>query len=177
MTTGQKIAKLRRERGMTQDGLADALGVSRQAVSKWESDAAFPETEKLVRLSRLLECSIDYLLKPEDEPAQEKSDAASERGGAVAVGFFSAGALAVAQFVAVGDYAFAAVPIGKTVSSGGALYNFYMAVSQMPPFSRVGYYEGGAFVEGEAALARAITELVPPFLRPLAELFASYRIY
>ena len=39
------------------------------------------------------------------------------------------------------------------------------------------YYEGGAFVEGEAALARAITELVPPFLRPLAELFASYRIY
>lgn len=62
-------------------------------------------------------------------------------------------------------------------SSGGALYNFYMAVSQLPPFSRVGYYEGGAFVEGEAALARAITELVPPFLRPLAELFASYRIY
>lgn len=59
----------------------------------------------------------------------------------------------------------------------GALYNFYMAVSQLPPFSRVGYYEGGAFVEGEAALARAITELVPPFLRPLAELFASYRIY
>ena len=196
MTTGQKIARLRRERGMTQDGLADALGVSRQAVSKWESDAAFPETEKLVRLSRLLECSIDYLLKQEDEPAQEKPDAASERGGAaglflalgavalgfiaygaVAVGFFSAGALAVAQFVAVGDYAFAAVPIGKTVSSGGALYNFYMAMSQLPPFSRVGYYEGGAFVEGEAALARAITELVPPFLRPLAELFASYRIY
>lgn len=52
-----------------------------------------------------------------------------------------------------------------------------MAVSQLPPFSRVGYYEGGAFVEGEAALARAIKELVPPFLRPLAELFASYRIY
>ena len=86
MTTGQKIARLRRERGMTQDGLADALGVSRQAVSKWESDAAFPETEKLVRLSRLLECSIDYLLKQEDEPAQEKSDAASERGGAAGQG-------------------------------------------------------------------------------------------
>ena len=97
--------------------------------------------------------------------------------GAVALGFFSAGALAVAQFVAVGDYAFAAVPIGKTVSSGGSLYNFYMAVFQMPPFSQVGYYEDGAFVEGEAALARAIKELVPPFLRPLAELFASYRIY
>ena len=82
-----------------------------------------------------------------------------------------------ARRIPPGDYAFAAVPIGKTVSSGGALYNFYMAVSQLPPFSRVGYYEGSAFVEGEAALARAITELVPPFLRPLAELFASYRIY
>ena len=44
MTTGQKIAALRRERGMTQDALAEALSVTRQAVSKWGADAALPET-------------------------------------------------------------------------------------------------------------------------------------
>ena len=62
MTTGQKIAALRRERGMTQDALAEALSVTRQAVSKWEADAALPETGKLVPLARLFGCTVDYLL-------------------------------------------------------------------------------------------------------------------
>lgn len=71
MTTGEKIAKHRRERNMTQEQLADLMGVSRQAVSKWESDIAFPETEKLIQLCKLFDCSADYLLKPEiEEPAQ-----------------------------------------------------------------------------------------------------------
>ena len=62
MTTGQKIAALRRERGMTQDALAEALSVTRQAVSKWEADASLPETGKLVPLARLFGCTVDYLL-------------------------------------------------------------------------------------------------------------------
>lgn len=62
MTTGQKIAALRRERGMTQDALAEALSVTRQAVSKWEADAALPEANKLLPLARLLGCTADYLL-------------------------------------------------------------------------------------------------------------------
>ena len=62
MTTGQKIAMERKELNLTQEGLADRLGVSRQAVSRWEVDAAFPETEKLLALSKLFGCSIDYLL-------------------------------------------------------------------------------------------------------------------
>lgn len=65
MTTGEKLAALRRKNGMTQDGLAEILEVSRQAVSRWEIDAAFPETEKLIRLSRLFGCSIDFLLNNE----------------------------------------------------------------------------------------------------------------
>ena len=69
MTTGQKIAALRRERGMTQDALAEALSVTRQAVSKWEADAALPETGKLLPLARLLGCTADYLLgSSEAEP-------------------------------------------------------------------------------------------------------------
>jgi len=62
MTTGEKIAVLRKNKNLTQEQLAEILNVSRQSVSRWEMDAAFPETEKLVKLGRVLECSIDYLL-------------------------------------------------------------------------------------------------------------------
>lgn len=62
MTTGEKIAMLRKGKGITQEQLAEILGVARQSVSRWEMDLAFPETEKLIRLSKLFSCSIDYLL-------------------------------------------------------------------------------------------------------------------
>lgn len=62
MTFGEKLAKLRKEHNYTQEQLADKLDVSRQSVSKWESDVAYPETDKLVKLSKLFHCSIDYLL-------------------------------------------------------------------------------------------------------------------
>jgi len=63
MTFGDKLSRLRRENNYTQEQLADVLGVSRQAVSKWESGAAYPETDKLIRISELFDCSLDYLLK------------------------------------------------------------------------------------------------------------------
>lgn len=63
MTTGEKIARLRRESNHTQDQLAQFMGVSRQSISKWEADSAYPETEKLIKLSELYNCSLDYLLK------------------------------------------------------------------------------------------------------------------
>lgn len=62
MTTGEKLAVLRKKKNLTQEQLAEVLGVTRQSVSRWEMDVAFPETEKLIKLSRLLECSIDFLL-------------------------------------------------------------------------------------------------------------------
>ncbi len=62
MTTGEKLALLRKRKGMTQEELSAQLGVSRQSVSKWEMDVSFPETDKLIKLSKLYECSIDYLL-------------------------------------------------------------------------------------------------------------------
>ncbi len=78
MTTGEKIAKHRKENNMTQEQLAELLEVSRQSVSKWESNLAFPETEKLLQLSRLFDCSVDYLLKGEltqPKPAEQKAPA------------------------------------------------------------------------------------------------------
>lgn len=69
MTTGEKLALLRKRKGMTQEELAEQLGVSRQSVSRWEMDVSFPETDKLIKLSKLYECSIDYLL---NDGIQEK---------------------------------------------------------------------------------------------------------
>lgn len=69
MTVGDKIAKLRKENNLTQEQLGDLLCVSRQSISKWESDLAFPETMHLIELSKIFNCSIDYLLKEDDKEA------------------------------------------------------------------------------------------------------------
>lgn len=65
MTLGEKIAKQRKELNYTQEQLASILSVSRQSISKWESDIAYPETDKLIELGKLFDCSMDYLLKEE----------------------------------------------------------------------------------------------------------------
>ena len=66
MTFGEKIQKLRKEAGLSQEEFSYQLGVSRQAVSKWERDNGYPETEKIVRMSRLFNVSLDYLLNDDD---------------------------------------------------------------------------------------------------------------
>jgi transcriptional regulator with XRE-family HTH domain len=67
MTYGEKIVKMRKENNLTQEQLAELLSVSRQAVSKWESCVSFPETEKLIKMSKLFSCSLDYILNDEIE--------------------------------------------------------------------------------------------------------------
>lgn len=70
MRFNERLQKLRKERSLSQEQLADNLGVSRQAVSKWESGSSYPETEKLIELSKLFSVSIDELLK--EEPIKEQ---------------------------------------------------------------------------------------------------------
>ena len=69
MTMGERIQSLRTGCGLSQEQLAGLVGVSRQAVSKWERNEAMPEVEKLVRISRQFGVSTDYLLLEElEEP-------------------------------------------------------------------------------------------------------------
>lgn len=63
MSLGENITRLRMERGLSQETLADTLGVSRQSVSKWETDASTPELEKLMRLSEVFGVTLDALVK------------------------------------------------------------------------------------------------------------------
>lgn len=72
MTLGDKISKLRKDNNYTQEQLAGILGVSRQSVSKWEGNLAYPETDKLIRMSEMFQCSLDYLLKDDEEMASEQ---------------------------------------------------------------------------------------------------------
>lgn len=67
MTCGEKITAIRKENNLTQEQFAELMGVSRQSVSKWELGTTFPDTEKLIKMSKLFSCSIDYLLKEEVE--------------------------------------------------------------------------------------------------------------
>lgn len=62
MTFGEKLQYLRKEQNWTQEQLADQIGISRQSLSKWELGAATPDTEHVVRLSRLFSVSTDTLL-------------------------------------------------------------------------------------------------------------------
>lgn len=57
-----RLAKLRKEKGLSQEQLAESLGISRQAVSKWERAETSPDTDNLIELSKLYNVSIDYLL-------------------------------------------------------------------------------------------------------------------
>ena len=68
MTLGQRIQAHRTRLGLSQEGLGDKLGVSRQAVSKWEADGAVPDTDKLIALSRLFGISLNELLQVDGPP-------------------------------------------------------------------------------------------------------------
>ena len=65
MTLGAKLQSLRKQSGMSQETLAGQLGVSRQAVSRWELDSSLPETENIIKLAKIFNVSFDYLLNEE----------------------------------------------------------------------------------------------------------------
>ena len=67
MTLGEKIYRLRIEKGLSQEAFGEMLNVSRQSVSKWETDQSLPELDKIVAISEVFGVSTDYLLKESEE--------------------------------------------------------------------------------------------------------------
>lgn len=63
MNIADRIQYLRKQRGLSQEELADKIGVSRQAVSKWESEQSTPDLDKIIVMSDLFEVTTDYILK------------------------------------------------------------------------------------------------------------------
>lgn len=71
----ERLTELRKKKGLSQEQLAELLGVSRQAVSKWERAEATPDLDNLILLSRLYEISLDELVKEESERKEDSSNA------------------------------------------------------------------------------------------------------
>ena len=82
MAFGERLQEVRRRAGLTQEQFAAELNVSRQAVSKWERDSGYPETEKIVRMSRIFHVTLDYLLNDDNsgQTPQSASDVPEETG-------------------------------------------------------------------------------------------------
>lgn len=140
MTLGQRIYEFRKRAGITQEELADRLGVSRQAVSKWESDAAYPETDKLKCLCGIFSVTADELLfGGETERKEEIKQAPTSLFGSfhyeyvserkifgmplvhinVGLGFYRAHGFFAVGNIATGIFSFGALAAG--VVSFGAL--------------------------------------------------------
>lgn len=78
MNVADRIQNLRKIKGLSQEELADKIGVSRQAVSKWESEQSLPDMEKIILLSDFFDVTTDYLLKgiePKTDQMIRKTDA------------------------------------------------------------------------------------------------------
>ncbi len=73
MKLSEKLLELRKDNKMSQEKLAETLNVSRQAISKWESEQNYPDIENLIRLSQIFNVTIDELVK--DEMKINKGDA------------------------------------------------------------------------------------------------------
>ena len=80
MTTGEIIYDLRKKQGWSQEELAERIGVTRQAVSRWESDSAKPDADKIIALCDLFSISADSLLRGDEPEIRMQADPVSEKG-------------------------------------------------------------------------------------------------
>lgn len=71
MTFGERLYELRKEKNISQEELADLLDVSRQSISKWENDKAYPEMTRLLFMSDFFAVSLDYLMRGVEETTQD----------------------------------------------------------------------------------------------------------
>lgn len=82
MAFSENLRIARKEKGFSQEQLAELLNVSRQAISKWEMDDGYPETEKLVQIAETLDVSLDYLLLDKQD-VKEHSDVRQSNGNSM----------------------------------------------------------------------------------------------
>lgn len=79
MTLGERIAYYRKQAGYSQEALAERLGVSRQAISKWETGEATPDAERIIALAAALGISTDTLLLGKEEPERPYTEVETVR--------------------------------------------------------------------------------------------------
>ena len=98
----ERLAARRKQAGLSQEALAEKLGVSRQAVSKWERSESSPDTDNLIALARLYGVSLDELLYVDDSIADDVAFEARDRAADTAAGTGGAAGAAPAGGPAAG---------------------------------------------------------------------------
>lgn len=104
MSFGQNLQFLRKSAGVTQEELAERLEVSRQSVSKWESDASFPEMDKIIALCDIFGCTMDTLVKGSAEVESAKDSADYDNHMNSFAKSFSAGIFTIISGVSVAGF-------------------------------------------------------------------------
>lgn len=197
MTIGEKIAKLRKENNITQEQLAEKLGVSRQAISKWESNATYPETDKLIRISerksqrtwrglplwqigRNAKAVVAVGLNAKGILAIGLMARGLFAVGLLSIGLVSLGLLSIALLafgtLSVGILALGAIAVGIAAIGGVALGCFALGGVSIG-FCSVGglaigrYFALGDYANGEIALGK--TEAVGALFEKLGKLSAD----
>ncbi len=99
MSFAENLKAIRKENRVTQEELAEILGVSRQAISKWESGNGYPETEKLLVISKKLNVSLDYLMGNEVLEKKDNKVLISQSLGKITIKTFDNERVVVCQGV------------------------------------------------------------------------------
>ena len=148
MILADKIVNLRKKNGWSQEELAERTGVSRQAVSKWESAQSVPDLEKILTLSRLFGVTTDYLLKDEleDEEFTNEADSVPVRkislamanefltwraqaGRRIALGAFLCIVAAIPMLLLVAATEMPGAPVSEGVAAGGGMIALLLLVA------------------------------------------------
>ena len=150
MTLSGKILYCRKRAGLSQEALAEKLGVSRQAVSKWETGEAVPELSKLVLLAAAFGVTTDWLLsesEPEPEPVEPPANSAAGTAES------APGANWVESVPGV---------IGRLIRRYGWLYGVYTALTGLG-FLVIGAIARGVSRSMERSFFGAMDSMSPPF--------------
>lgn len=181
MNIADRIQHLRKTEGISQEQLADSIGVSRQAVSKWESEQSIPDLDKIVLLSDFFEVTTDYLLKG-IEPSNDNAEKPDSRifsaiGTAVnLIGVFIAAMLWITQkaeyasfiglaIIAVGC---ALIAVGQYIGKKNGYKVFALANAWIVLFIPASIVSN---------VARGLIEGYYPFLAPVPLLGNSYMLF
>ncbi len=124
MNIADRIQHLRKVKGVSQEVLADEIGVSRQAVSKWESEQSIPDIDKISMLSDYFEVTTDYLIKGIEPKAENKKDGLDARIFALAGTAFNFVGLIVTLIVWVEEQVPTAIMIGLIFMTMGTMIFF-----------------------------------------------------
>lgn len=124
MNTADRIQYLRKTKGLSQEELADKVGISRQAVSKWESEQSTPDIEKVIILSDFFEVTTDYLLKGIEPKPDEKESTPDARIFSLTGTTFNFIGIIVAIMVWLEERTSVAIMIGLIIMAIGCMIHF-----------------------------------------------------